>query len=152
MSLRKSPTLTPALLAANRGNAQKSTGPRTARGKARSRRNGLRKGTRSPFYRDLLQALFYAPPCRVKETARLFLSREEESHPLIARTVELFAWAEGEVVLQSQMIGAMMAEKAIKKTTCEAGKLLKTKHVKSGNSPHPENLLKTIQLQSFKCI
>ncbi len=34
MSLRKSPTLTPALVASNRRNAKKSTGPRTARGKA----------------------------------------------------------------------------------------------------------------------
>ena len=35
MSLRKSPTLTPALLEANRRNARKSTGPRTARGRPR---------------------------------------------------------------------------------------------------------------------
>ena len=36
MSLRKSPTLTPALLAAHRQNAKKSTGPRMARVKVRS--------------------------------------------------------------------------------------------------------------------
>lgn len=34
MSLRKSPTLTPALLTARREYAQKSTGPRTVQGKA----------------------------------------------------------------------------------------------------------------------
>ena len=47
MSLRKSPTRTPALLAANRANARKSTGPRTARGKSFVRLNALRHGRRS---------------------------------------------------------------------------------------------------------
>ena len=47
MSLRKSPTLTPARIEANRRNAQKSTGPRTARGKGQSRMNSLRTGERS---------------------------------------------------------------------------------------------------------
>jgi len=42
MSLRRSPTLTPALLAANRNSAKKSTSPHTARGKAASCFNGLR--------------------------------------------------------------------------------------------------------------
>ena len=46
MSLRKSPTRTAASLAANRANAQKSTGPRTAGGKARARLNRLRHGRR----------------------------------------------------------------------------------------------------------
>jgi len=44
MSLRKSPTRTLALLAANRANAQKSTGPRTPQGKARVALNGLKHG------------------------------------------------------------------------------------------------------------
>jgi hypothetical protein len=47
MSLRKSPTLTPASLAARRQNSNKSTGPRTARGKAWSPLNRLRHGARS---------------------------------------------------------------------------------------------------------
>ena len=37
MSLRKSPWMTPALLASNRRNAKESTGPQTLRGKAWSR-------------------------------------------------------------------------------------------------------------------
>ena len=44
MSLRKSPTRSPALLAANRANAQKSTGPRTLRGKAQVTLNALKHG------------------------------------------------------------------------------------------------------------
>ena len=44
MSLRRSPKLTPAALAARRANSLKSTGPRTERGKAWSSLNGLRHG------------------------------------------------------------------------------------------------------------
>jgi hypothetical protein len=50
MSLRRSPLLTPRALAARRANALKSTGPRTAQGKARSCLNALRHGRRA---RDL---------------------------------------------------------------------------------------------------
>jgi hypothetical protein len=42
--LRKSPTRTEAFLAANRRNALKCTGPRTAEGKARASLNGLKNG------------------------------------------------------------------------------------------------------------
>jgi hypothetical protein len=51
---RKSPTLTPARLAALRANAKKSTGPRTRRGKARSALNGLRHGRYSRRLPELL--------------------------------------------------------------------------------------------------
>ena len=44
MSLRKSPRLTPALLAAARRNAQHSTGPRSAAAKQNSKLNGLKHG------------------------------------------------------------------------------------------------------------
>jgi hypothetical protein len=44
MSLRKSPRLTPALLAAACKNAQHSTGPRTPAGKQNSRLNALKHG------------------------------------------------------------------------------------------------------------
>jgi len=44
MSLRKSPELTPALLAAARQNAQHSTGPRSAAAKQNSKLNGLKHG------------------------------------------------------------------------------------------------------------
>ena len=44
MSLRRSPQLTPAALAARRANALKSTGPRTARGQARAALNALKHG------------------------------------------------------------------------------------------------------------
>src|SRR5713226_3402723 len=47
MSLRNSPTRTPALLAANRANALKSTGPRTPGGKRRVGLNALRHGGRA---------------------------------------------------------------------------------------------------------
>ena len=44
MSLRKSPRMTPALLAATRRNARRSTGPRTSAGKQVSRFNSLKHG------------------------------------------------------------------------------------------------------------
>ncbi len=44
MSLRKRPALTPRLLAADARNAQKSTGPRTRRGKLFSSSNGWKGG------------------------------------------------------------------------------------------------------------
>jgi hypothetical protein len=44
MSLRKSPQLTPELLAAKRSNAQVSTGPRTPPGKQHSKMNALKHG------------------------------------------------------------------------------------------------------------
>jgi hypothetical protein len=61
MSLRKSRTLTPALLASNRRNAKKSTGPRTAQGKAWSRLNRLRNEWRCvPVYILLKKRELYA--------------------------------------------------------------------------------------------
>jgi hypothetical protein len=54
MPFRKSPQLTLALLAANRLNAQKSTGPRTAEGKARVALNALKHGHRATHFRTRL--------------------------------------------------------------------------------------------------
>jgi hypothetical protein len=52
MSLRKSPKRTRALLAANRRNSRKSTGPRTTAGKRNSAWNAVRHGRRAhPSYR-----------------------------------------------------------------------------------------------------
>jgi len=50
MSLRRPPTRTPALLAANRANAQKSTGPRTPEGKNRVALSALRHGLNAPNF------------------------------------------------------------------------------------------------------
>ena len=115
MYLHKSPTRTPALLEANRGNAQKSTDPRTVLGKAHTRLNGLRKGTRSPFYRSLLEVLFNAPPCRMEQMAKAVLSAEAAAHPMIARTVELFCQAEAEVARESGIITAMLATRRMQR-------------------------------------
>jgi hypothetical protein len=55
MSLRRRPTLTPALLAANRANARKSTGPRTVEGKNRIVLNALKKGRHARNFGENLQ-------------------------------------------------------------------------------------------------
>ena len=90
MSLRKSPTMNPARIEANRRNAQKSTGPRTARGKAQSRMNSLRTGRRSRFLADLCRTLLYAPPYSVDRTAQAILTPEQAAHPLFREMVDLF--------------------------------------------------------------
>ena len=89
MSLRKSPTLTCALLAANRRNAKQSTGPRTARGKAWSRLNHLKHGMDSPEFVSFWTALFYAGPGGVRATADELLRAQKVQHPLfVARAQE----------------------------------------------------------------
>jgi hypothetical protein len=107
MSLRKPPTLTPARLAANRSNARKSTGPRTAWGKAWSRQNGLRGGTRSRLYQDLCVAVLDAPPCAVERTARGPLSPGEAAHPLFSEFLDLARQAEIEVVCETGRLSAL---------------------------------------------
>jgi hypothetical protein len=94
MSLRKSPTLTPALLAANRQNAKKSSGPRTARGKAWSRLNGLRHGRRSQECTNLMFALLYAPPGRVGEWAKMLLKPKPAIHPTFQEIADMAIHAE----------------------------------------------------------
>ena len=99
MALRRSP-MTPSRLEANRRNAKKSTGPRTARGKSQSRLNGMRGGGRSSLYQDLLMALSNAPPCAVAQTARAVLTPAQAAHPLFAELVQIFRLAESDVALR----------------------------------------------------
>lgn len=105
MSLVKSPTLTPALLAAKRRNAQTSTGPRTARGKAQSRLNALQRGERSPAYRQLWDALLCAPPCSVDRTVSAVLTPDVARHPLFAEAIAMFREAEGRVAASYRLRG-----------------------------------------------
>jgi len=107
VSLRKPLTMTPARIEANRRNAEKSTGPRTARGKVQSRMNSLWEGRRSRLYHDLMQTLFYAPPCAVEKTARAALTAEQAAHPLFTEPVEMFRQAEIEVVLENRRLHAL---------------------------------------------
>lgn len=94
MSLRKSPTLTPARLEANRRNSKKSTGPRTAQGKGQSRMNSLRTGVRSRFMRNLYMKLYDAPPGGVGHVARSVLTPEQAAHPKFADLVDMFQQAD----------------------------------------------------------
>ena len=90
MSLQKPRVMTPARLEANRRNALKSTGPRTARGKAQSRLNGLRYGFCSPAYRQFWLALFEAPPgYPAAKTVCSMLTPEEYYHPVYAQLAEV---------------------------------------------------------------
>jgi hypothetical protein len=102
VSLRKSPILTPALLASNRRNAKKSTGPRTARGKAWSRLNHMREGSRSPEYLRLVTGLLSAPPGRVEATAQAVLSSKLAVHPLFTELAEISVQAEIDLCNESR--------------------------------------------------
>jgi len=94
MSLLKPLTVSASRITANRRNAQKSTGPRTRRGKAQSRMNSLRTGARSRLYQDLMWKLMDAPPCRMGWVLRECLTPEQAVHPLFAQLVWIFCQAE----------------------------------------------------------
>jgi hypothetical protein len=100
MSLLKPRVSSPARIAANRRNARKSTGPRSARGKAQSRLNRLRNGARSRLYQDLMWKLMDAPPGAVARTARAAMTPELAAHPLFAELAQIFCQAEVEVALR----------------------------------------------------
>ena len=119
MSLRKSPTLTPALIASNRRNAKKSTGFRTARGKAWARLNRLRHGVRSPEYINFLNALLDAPPGRVAVTAQALLQSQEVLHPVFIEAAELSIQAEIDICEESRWNRAQR--------TCENNLCLRSK-------------------------
>jgi hypothetical protein len=127
VSLRKSPTLTAALIASNRRNAKKSTGPRTAQRKAWSRLNSLRDGWHSPEYISLVKALLDAPPGRVGVTAQALLSSKPALHPLFREIAEISVQAEIDICNESRR---QHARRERKKNsffpTSEAGMLLKT--------------------------
>jgi hypothetical protein len=90
VSLRKSPTMTPARLAANRRSALRSTGPRTPRGKARSSLNALTTRVRSESSVRLIKGLMDGTPGTVQEKAARILTPEELSHPVFASFLERF--------------------------------------------------------------
>ena len=92
MSLRKPPTMTPALLAALRRNARKSTGPRTARGKAQTRLNALKSGQHSRLYWGLRYFYLDAPVGAVLRSE--FITPEMRRHALFAEAEEVAIAAE----------------------------------------------------------
>jgi hypothetical protein len=86
--------MTPARLEAHRRSAQKSTGPRTARGKAQWRMNARKNGRRSSLHRQLLIALLNAEPGEIEAAAQSVLTPEQPRHPLFAQELEIAREAE----------------------------------------------------------
>jgi len=93
MSLRKSPSRTPAFLGANPRNAQQSTGPRTAKGKAQSRLNGLKTGVNSPQFKQLLENAVSTPLGAACQAALATMTCEQATHPVFARELDVMHWA-----------------------------------------------------------
>jgi len=104
MSLRKPYVLPPARLAAHRRTARQSTGPRSTRGRAQSRLNRLRDGSRSWLFQDLRCTLTDAPPASVAGTARWTMTPELAAHPLFAELGQIFCQAEAMVVLTRRAV------------------------------------------------
>jgi len=133
MSLLKPLVSSPARIAANRRNARKSTGPRSARGKAQSRLNRLRNGSRSRLYQDLMWKLMDAPPGAVARTARAAMTPELVAHPMFAELAQIFCQAELEVALDWPGYGG--ARDRIKDfITNEATNSMKTKRRRTERS------------------
>ena len=99
MSLHKPYALSPPRLAAHCRSARKSTGPRSARGKAQSRLNRLRDGSRSRLFQDLRWTLMDPPAAAVAGTARRTMTPELAGHPLFAKLGQIFYQAGVEVGL-----------------------------------------------------
>ena len=72
LSLRKRPIVSEAMLAANRANALKSTGPRTDDGKSQSRLNGFKHGQRSRLYLRLLREIWVDHQLAIKHMDLLY--------------------------------------------------------------------------------
>jgi hypothetical protein len=92
--------MTPARLEANRRNARKSTGPRTTRGKAQARLNGLGRGPRSRFYHDFMMLLMETPPDELERTAQAILTPKEADSRLFKGLVRMVQQADLALVME----------------------------------------------------
>ena len=99
MSVLKPPAWTAPKLDAQRPNAPKSTRPRTPRGKANSRRNGLGTGGCSRLDQHLLLKLIDGPPGAVGRMAQAALIRDRAAHSWFAKFVQVFRRPGMEVIL-----------------------------------------------------
>jgi hypothetical protein len=100
LHLCRSPKLTPARLAACRANARKSTGPRTAAGKARSSMNALKHGRYARrLTRSLERAgeneqlgLYWNIVGTISRHYRVDWNREQSTAECLARQVWCYGW------------------------------------------------------------
>ena len=100
MSLRKSPTMTPARLEPHRRNARKFTGTRTTRGMAQPRLYGLGRGPRSRFYHDFMMLLTETPPNELARTAREILTLKDSDFRLFKGLLRMIYPADFELAME----------------------------------------------------
>jgi hypothetical protein len=116
MSLRHSPCLTPASLAARRANALKSTGPRTQCGKARVALNPLKHGRRAVALQEKLARAGYregeALYCRIRSRlSRALAGPGDHPDPGLNRQVDRLA------------NGILVFRRGLTRRRCERAKL-----------------------------
>ena len=99
MSLRKPPDITRAMVEANRRNARRSTGPKSAAGKARSRLNSLRHARRSKEYSSFVSALIMAEPYAILRSPKSFLTPAQADHQAFADLFHGFLQAEVQLAI-----------------------------------------------------
>src|SRR5579875_3611700 len=108
--LCRSPQLTPARLAACRANARKSTGPRTARGKARSSLNALKHGRYAHRLTHTLEQagerqqlhLYWEILSRISRHFQVDWPREQRTAERLARQVWCSGWKALEQVKRTE--------------------------------------------------
>ena len=104
--ISKSPTISDRKLQANRANAKKSTGPRTARGKARSRRNAVRHGLTSSIVMFDPQRAAIAPGLQpVSEILQQKLaSGKDQTDPILHSIVVEYAHQHLATVIEANLV------------------------------------------------
>jgi hypothetical protein len=142
MSLRKTPCLTPASLAARRANALKSTGPRTERGKARVALNPLKHGRRAVALRERLVRAGYrdgeALYCRIRARLLKTFARPGDHSDRHADRLANWIWVSQRERRGRQAIRAKL--ECPLESTIGTARLTKRTRIVTNNYPYDNSL------------
>jgi hypothetical protein len=146
MSLPKPSTMTSARLEANRRNARRSTGPRTTRGKAQARLNGLGHGPWAPFYYDFKMLLMEAPPHELEKAVPTVLTPEETDSRLFKGLMGTIQQADFELAMHLRKAYRVGSRKEDFNSDVRSRNVVENKRQLPGD---PSMLLKNKQVSRF---